>query len=135
MISGFNHVAFITRDLDRLRAFYRDVFEIDGPVLTGGPGGARHAMLRLGDGAVLHPFEIPDADLDAAGSTTFHRGRIDHFALDAGDEATLECLRSRLVAAGASDGTVTDFGPIVSIHFQDPDGTHLEVACRRPAVA
>jgi catechol 2,3-dioxygenase-like lactoylglutathione lyase family enzyme len=135
MISGFNHVAFVTRDLDRLQAFYRDILEIEGPVLTDGPGGARHAMLRLGDGAVLHPFEFPDADLDAAGSTSFHRGRIDHFALDAGDEATLERLRARLVAAGASDGTLTDFGPILSVHFQDPDGTHLEVACRRSAGA
>ena len=129
MITGFNHVAFVTRDLDRLRAFYQEVFEIDGPVLTNGPGGTRHAMLRLGDGAVLHPFEVPNADLDGAGTEMFRRGRVDHFALDAGDEETLERLRARLVAVGASDGEVTDFGPILSVHFQDPDGTQLEVAC------
>ena len=135
MVTGFNHVAFVTRDLDRLRAFYAEVFEIEGPVLTNGPGGLRHALLRLGDGAVLHPFEVPDADLEAHGSETFHRGRIDHFALDAGDEPTLQRLRTRLMAAGASDGTVTDFGPIVSVHFQDPDGTQLEVVCRKTPTA
>jgi hypothetical protein len=111
------------------------VFDIDGPVRTDGPGGTRHALLPLGGGAVLHPFEVPDARPDGSASEMFHRGRIDHFALDAGDEPTLQRLRARLMAAGASDGTVTDFGPILSVPFRDPDGTHLEIACQKtPAV-
>jgi catechol 2,3-dioxygenase-like lactoylglutathione lyase family enzyme len=136
MVTGFNHVAIVTQDLDRLRAFYLHVFGIDGPVLDNGPGGARHALLRLGDGAVLHPFEVPDVEDSGPGDShelrMFHRGRIDHFALDAGDEPTLQQLRRRLMEVGASDGTVTEFGPILSVHFQDPDGTHLEVACLNP---
>ena len=57
----------------------------------------------------------------------FGRGCIDHFALGVDDEAEFERLRSRLVAAGASSGTVTDFGVLLSVGFKDPDGMACEL--------
>lgn len=128
MVRGLNHVAGVTRDLDRLGDFYQDTLGITmtAPIVE---RGLRHAFLPLDERTALHVFERPDADLDAAGTTIFERGRLDHFALAADDEAELLELRDRLVAAGASDGRVTDFGDILSVHFCDPDGTHLEVAC------
>jgi hypothetical protein len=40
----------------------------------------------------------------------------------------LDEVTRRLVARGASDGAVTDFGVLKSICFRDPDGLEVEVA-------
>lgn len=45
--------------------------------------------------------------------------------------ARWEILRRRLVAHGACEGKVSDFGSLVSVWFTDPDGMELEVACIR----
>ena len=49
------------------------------------------------------------------------------FRVDYSDE-----LRDRLTAEGASDGFVTDFGPVLSIFFTDPDGLEGEVCVPNP---
>jgi hypothetical protein len=36
-------------------------------------------------------------------------------------------IRRRLIDAGASDGTVNDFGRVHSLFFRDPDGLEGEV--------
>ncbi|WP_244564563.1 hypothetical protein [Rhizobium sullae] len=56
------------------------------------------------------------------------RGHIDHLALKVDDEERLQEVRRRLVRAGASDGTITDFGAIRLVSFKDPDGMEGEVA-------
>lgn len=56
------------------------------------------------------------------------RGHIDHLALKVDDEERLQEIRRRLVKAGASDGTITDFGAIRLVSFKDPDGMEGEVA-------
>ena len=38
----------------------------------------------------------------------------------------------RLIARGASDHLVTDFGPVLSIFFRDPDGLEGEVCIQNP---
>src|SRR5688572_22359850 len=111
LLTGIHHVATLTADLDRLIAFYRDVFDADVPMdMT--EGGLRHALIDLGGGACLHPFEIEGNRHGPASPATFDRGHMDHLALHVADEATLELLRERLVAAGATDGTLTDFGNV-----------------------
>lgn len=130
LVEGFQHVATLTNDLDRLVAFYVEVFGARQAVtLEGGPDApfTRHALVEIADGVVLHPFERPEADLDRWGSEIFERGRTDHYAIRARDRAAFEELRRRLVARGASDGEVTDFGALLSVGFVDPDGTRLEV--------
>jgi catechol 2,3-dioxygenase-like lactoylglutathione lyase family enzyme len=62
----------------------------------------------------------------------FGRGRIDHLALQAESLDAFEVVRDRLVARGASDGFVTDFGPILSLFFRDPDGLECEVCVANP---
>ncbi|WP_245493042.1 MULTISPECIES: hypothetical protein [unclassified Mesorhizobium] len=56
------------------------------------------------------------------------RGHIDHLALKVDDEERLQEVRRRLVKAGASDGTIADFGAIRLVSFKDPDGMEGEVA-------
>jgi catechol 2,3-dioxygenase-like lactoylglutathione lyase family enzyme len=127
MLDGFNHVAILTPDLDRLEAFYRDVFDVDD-VHRMDFQGQRHTLLRVGPAAVLHAFEH---DVPAPASI-FQRGRLDHLALNVTDHDEFERLTARLVDAGASSGERTDFGALVSINFEDPDGLDCELCWMRP---
>lgn len=128
LTTGCNHVAVVTEDLDRFLRFYTEVF--DAQVrwhLDEGP--LRHALLDLGGGFGLHPFQLADGSVHARGSATmFDRGHLDHLAIDVPDVAAFEEVRRRLVACGASDGTVTDFGVTRNVWFEDPDGHGSEIA-------
>ena len=62
----------------------------------------------------------------------FGRGRLDHFAVQAADIESFTEIRRRLMAAGAADSFVTDFGPMLSIFFRDPDGLEGEVCVENP---
>ena len=59
------------------------------------------------------------------------RGRIDHVGLQAASEEAFATIRQRLIDAGASDGTVNDFGSARSMFFRDPDGLEGEVLLSR----
>lgn len=128
---GVGHVAVITSDLDRFRAFYEGVVGLRTAVvlrMTAGPG-LRHAFLQGDDGTLVHVFEQPGYDPVSQGWSQLigERGRVDHLAFVVRDRDELEAARERLVAAGASDGSITDFGPVLSVPFTDPDGMASEV--------
>lgn len=46
--------------------------------------------------------------------------------------AAFEEIRRRLMACGAADDFVTDFGPVLSWFFVDPDGLEGEVVVANP---
>lgn len=134
LLSGFNHVATVTRDMDRLVTFYEEVFDAKPEFDLVAPGlELRHVGINLG-GALLHAWEVPEEKTGKFDQQMFSRGRLDHLALAARDEAALQVLRQRLVAAGACEGNVTDFGSILSVWFTDPDGMELEVCCFKAGV-
>ena len=127
LTTGINHLAVLTRDLDAFIGFYTVVFDA-AVIFDIDEDGLRHAAVDLGCGASLHAFAVPENPHAAGRGDIFDRGHLDHLALnvsgqDAWDEAT-----RRLVARGASDGVVTDFGVLKSICFRDPDGLEVEVA-------
>jgi catechol 2,3-dioxygenase-like lactoylglutathione lyase family enzyme len=129
-LSGVNHIAFLTSDIDRLALFYEEVFGVakvvDLPIPEPeGPG--RHALIAIGAGASLHAFEFSRMAPPPA-APMFERGRIDHFALNAPDAETFEQFRTKLLARGITDGTVTDFGVMRVLTFTDPDGHSVELA-------
>lgn len=127
MTSGINHVALVTADLDRFVGFYTSVF--DGQVfaeLSEGP--VRHALIDLGGGMALHPFEFAGRPADGPFGEMFERGHLDHVSLNVADEETFQLLRRRLVECGASDGTMTDFGAVRTVAYRDPDGWWGEIA-------
>lgn len=133
LTDGMDHVATITGDADRLRHFYIEVFgatvERDGPEFPGGP---RMVILNVGPSTELNVFEI-DGNVEAERQVPmFGRGRIDHIGLHAASLEAFGEIRSRLVAAGASDGTVTEFGRKLSIFFRDPDLMECEVLVANP---
>lgn len=126
LTTGIHHIALLTTDLGRFADFYVETFDAE---ITHemNDGGLRHALIDLG-GVYLHPFEMPDNPHAAGDPSFFARGHLDHFAIAVDDADTFEQLRMRLVARGASDGLLTDFGPVKSVMFEDPDGHHCEIA-------
>jgi catechol 2,3-dioxygenase-like lactoylglutathione lyase family enzyme len=135
LLSGFNHVATLTNDSERLHAFYREVFEADvvhlGTEIADKPG-PQLSFIKIGPGAELNVFQI-EGNTEAEHQTPmFGRGRIDHLALQASSLDAFEEIRDRLMARGAADDFVTDFGPILSVFFRDPDGLECEVVVPNP---
>ena len=65
--SGFNHVATLTTDLERLAAFYAEVFEAEVTFRMEAEGDhPRMWILDLGGGAALNAFETtPDASMES----------------------------------------------------------------------
>jgi catechol 2,3-dioxygenase-like lactoylglutathione lyase family enzyme len=132
LLNGVNHVAVMTHDTARFIEFYRDVFEaeVDGEMSEG--DGLRLTFVRIGEGAELNVFEI-DGNTEADRQTPmFGRGRIDHMGLQAASLEAFEEIRRRLIARGAADEFVTDFGPVLSLFFTDPDGLEGEVCVPNP---
>ena len=135
LLKGLNHVGLITNDATRLNAFYREVFDAeilrDGSELPGGQG-PRMSIIKIGDWAELNVFQI-EGNTEADRQTPmFGRGRLDHLALQAESLEAFETIRERLMERGAADDFVTDFGPMLSLFFRDPDGLECECCVENP---
>ncbi len=132
LLNGFNHVALLTADTDRLVAFYRDVFdaEVDGQQEENQD--VRLTFIRVGEAAELNVFEVVGNKEAERQTPMFGRGRIDHLGLQAASVEAFDEIRNRLMARGAADDFVTDFGPVLSVFFRDPDGLEGEVCVANP---
>jgi catechol 2,3-dioxygenase-like lactoylglutathione lyase family enzyme len=132
LLDGVNHVAVLTNDTDRLHAFYLDVFDAtvshDQAV---GPG-MRLSFIDIGPHTQLNVFQIDDNAEAERQTPMFGRGRLDHVGLHAPSFDAFDIIRDRLMARGSTDGFVTDFGPILSLFFTDPDGLEGEVCVENP---
>jgi catechol 2,3-dioxygenase-like lactoylglutathione lyase family enzyme len=131
LLSGLNHVAILTSDTDRLVRFYEEVFDAStGGAVEDGP--LKVTFINVGSTAELNVFEI-EGNAEATKQTPmFGRGRIDHLGLEAADIDAFDEIRRRLIDRGSSDGFVTDFGPVLSVFFRDPDGLEGEVCVQNP---
>jgi catechol 2,3-dioxygenase-like lactoylglutathione lyase family enzyme len=131
LLKGVNHVAILTKDTDRLHAFYREVFgatvfhdQVDGDL--------RLSLVDIGPGTRLNVFEIRGNTEAERQVPMFGRGRLDHIGLEAASKEAFDTIRQRLMARGASDGFVTDFGVDLSVFFRDPDELEGEVCLNNP---
>jgi catechol 2,3-dioxygenase-like lactoylglutathione lyase family enzyme len=135
LLKGLNHVAVITNDSERLMNFYREVFEaeilMDGSEFPDGSG-PRLSIIKIGDWSELNVFQL-EGNTEADRQTPmFGRGRLDHLAVQAASLDAFETIRERLRDRGAADDFVTDFGPMLSMFFRDPDGLECEVCVENP---
>jgi catechol 2,3-dioxygenase-like lactoylglutathione lyase family enzyme len=132
LLDGFNHVAVLTGDTARFVSFYREVFdaEVFGEMRMGDEG--LLTFVRVGQQAEINLFEVYGNTEAQRQTPMFGRGRIDHLALQAASLDAFEEIRRRLMARGASDDFVTDFGPVLSMFFRDPDGLEGEVCVTNP---
>jgi len=135
LLKGLNHVATLTNDSERLHEFYRQVFDAeilrDGSEFPDGSG-PRLSIIKVGPWSELNVFQI-EGNTEADRQTPmFGRGRLDHLALQAESLEAFETIRDRLMAVGAADDFVTDFGSMLSLFFRDPDGLECEVCVENP---
>ncbi len=132
LLNGFNHVAILTSDTRRFVDFYRDVFgaEVTGEQHMGEEG--LLTFVRVGAHAEINLFQVNGNSEAERQVPMFGRGRIDHIGLQAESLESFEEARRRLIARGAADEFVTDFGPVLSVFFRDPDGLEGEVCVSNP---
>lgn len=132
LLNGLNHVGLLSNDIDRLFAFYQEMFDATSMIEAPTPEGMRLAVIHIGPHTELNVFQI-DGNTEADRQVPmFERGRLDHLALQAESLDAFETSRDRLIAGGWSDGFVTDFGPILSLFFRDPDGLECELCIANP---
>lgn len=132
LTNGFNHVAVLTADTERFVAFYTEVFgaEVLGAQDMGGHGTL--TFVKMGEDSEFNVFEVPGNTEAERQTPMLGRGRIDHLALQAASLETFEEIRRRLMERAAADDFVTDFGPMLSLFFRDPDGLECEVCVENP---
>ena len=128
LLNGINHIAVVSNDVDRLRAFYVEVFEAEvGPTRPHGEDGGETMTIRIGPHTELNVVTIAGNTQADRQTPMWGRGRLDHFGLQAESQESFETITQRLVEHGASDGEVNDFGAALSVFFRDPDGLEGEV--------
>jgi catechol 2,3-dioxygenase-like lactoylglutathione lyase family enzyme len=133
LLDGINHVAWLSKDVGRLGRFYAEVFDAEvGPTRPHGEQpGETMTVIRIGEHTELNVFVIEGNPEPDRQTPMWGRGRIDHVGLQASSREAFETIRERLVAAGASDGHVNDFGRVHSMFFRDPDGLEGEVLVQK----
>ena len=132
LLDGVNHVALLTSDTDRLHAFYREVFDASVSNDEEVAPGMRLSFVDIGPHTELNVFQVDGNDEAARQVPMFGRGRIDHMGLQAASIDAFDEIRRRLMERGATDGFVTDFGPVLSLFFVGPDGLEGEVCVANP---
>ncbi len=132
LLDGVHHVAVITHDSERLHAFYRAMFDATVSHDESPGPGMRLSFIDIGTSVELNVFELDGNAEPDRQTPMFGRGRLDHIGLRAASLDAFDEIRSRLMAAGAADGFVTDFGPVLSLFFTDPDGLEGEVCVVNP---
>jgi catechol 2,3-dioxygenase-like lactoylglutathione lyase family enzyme len=130
LTNGFNHVATLSTDLDRLARFYAEAF--DGEVVFSMEAEGDHprmSIIDVGGGAMLNVFEVAPEAIIGEQRRIGARGAIDHFALAVDSLTTLEKVKGRIVDAGGEVGEIQRLGSEWSLFFRDIDGMELEVCC------
>jgi len=128
LTTGFNHVATLTADLDRLTAWYERVFDAATVFDMEAEGDhPRMAIIDLGGGAALNVFEVPEDAIVGERDRLGGRGPIDHFGIAVADRGVLETVKGRLEDVGADIGEIQQLGGEWSLFFRDVDGAELEV--------
>ncbi|MGH9274189.1 MAG: VOC family protein [Acidimicrobiales bacterium] len=132
LLDGVNHVAVLTQDTDRLSRFYTEIFDAPPAQTIEQQPGFKLSLIDIGDGRELNVFEVDGNTESERQTPMFGRGRLDHVGLQAASIEAFEEIRRRLMACGASDDFVTNFGPVLSVFFVDPDGLEGEVLVANP---
>ncbi len=142
IITGINHLAFITDDMEKTIRYYRDLL---GMTLEAGVGhdGYRHYFFRAGNTQIAF-FEYDGASpmrLKHHGAKTGLPLGFDHLSFQVESREDLFALKDRLEAAGFEVSGAVDHGTIWSIYFFDPNNIPLEASwtlvdvVRPPAMA
>ncbi len=125
---GINHLAMVTRDMDRTIRFWRDFL---GLRLVAGLGteGYRHYFFEISENDMIAFFEWPDVEaipekdhgVPVKGPFAF-----DHVSIAVETDADLWLLRNKFEAAQMWISEIIDHGFIHSIYAFDPNNIPIE---------
>ena len=128
-LTGINHLAFITGDLDKTIRFYRDLLgmEIEAGI---GHGGYRHYFFRCGNTMIAFFGYEGAAAMDKKfhGSPTRKPLGFDHLSFTVESREELFAFKDKLEAAGFEVDGAVDHGTVWSIYFFDPNNIPLEIS-------
>lgn len=126
---GINHLALVTPDMDATVRFYAGVLGMR-VVATLMAGPMRHYFFEIAPQNTVAFFEVAGVETFAkgAGAPLDRAIQMDHLSFNVPDEAALEALRKRLLAAGSEITEVVDHGIMRSVYFTDPNGIALEAS-------
>ena len=128
-ITGINHLAFITGDLDKTIRFYRDLLgmEIEAGI---GHDGYRHYFFRGGNTLIaFFAYQGASAmERKFHGSPTNKPLGFDHLSFTVDSREELFAFKDKLEAAGFEVDGAVDHGIIWSIYFFDPNNIPLEIS-------
>lgn len=129
-VLGLSHVSLSVADLDRSRAFYRNVLRLpvfvdtfDGSVFDG-----REVMFRVRNlvfNLQEHTTRATDDEFDPV------RVGLDHLAFAVASVEALESWAGWLDENGVDHSEIKDIGFGHMIEVRDPDGIQLELFARR----
>ncbi|MFI6363301.1 VOC family protein [Nocardia sp. NPDC050630] len=133
--SGIHHIRLTVTDIDRSKAFYRDVlgFEIavespgrpEDPQVRTDPAQFYGGVVFQTNGMLfgLRPVADPTDKFDS------ERVGLDHLSFTVSSVDDLTRTAARLAEAGIEHGEVTSLDGlgIAILSFSDPDGIHLEL--------
>ena len=123
------HVVLYVRDLNRSRAFYRDVVGLN---LVGETFGGRAAMLS--GGRTHHELLLIEVGA-APGPLTGRRIGLYHIGWKIGESlAALRAMKAKLEQQGVAIDGVSDHTVSQSLYVRDPDGNELELFVDDPHV-
>lgn len=134
--TGLHHLRITVTDIERSRAFYRDVLgfdvaaespgDVDDPEVRADPTQLYGGVVFQTNGILfgLRPVAEPSDWFDST------RVGLDHISFSVQTVDELHAAAQRLEEAGVEHGEVKEldgFG-IAILSFNDPDGVHLELS-------
>jgi catechol 2,3-dioxygenase-like lactoylglutathione lyase family enzyme len=118
---GLHHIALMCSDVEQTVRFYQELLEFPLTEITENRDyrGSSHFFFDIGNRNLLAFFDFPGLDL---GPYQEALGGLHHVSISV-EPSRWQRLRDKLTAAGVE---LLEHGG-VSMYFQDPDGTRLEL--------
>ena len=132
-----HHTAYVTKDLEKTRAFYEEVLGIplvatwcETDFLFGADRTYCHCFFGLADGSALAFFQFASPEDQALFDPELAPSPFRHIALHV-DQATQDQMAERIAAAGYEEPAtfVLEHGYCRSLYITDPNGMILEFTC------
>ena len=131
-VMELGHIVLYVRDVERSRAFYRDVLGWHQPEAGSQPG---FAMFAAPSGRTHHELLLIEVGPEATAVPSGRRLGMYHFGLKIGDsDDDLREALERLTEAGTPILGATDHTVTHSLYIADPDGNEIELYIDVPGV-
>ncbi|MGC6476407.1 MAG: VOC family protein [Parvibaculales bacterium] len=141
--SRLHHTAYVTKDLEKTRAFYEDVIGLphvatwcEQEELFGSERTYAHCFFELADGSALAFFQFADENDQAEFGPDIPESPFIHIALNV-DAETQAGIQKRIADAGITepDTYILEHGYCKSLYVKDPNNMILEFTLDAPEAA